>query len=612
MRIKKLRSAFGYRLDHALVGGFGRQVLIYALAVLIFFLLFWGLAALLHIPLKSGKAEGFGDFWTLLFFFYDGGLEGTYASNRAFVYLVNIFGSIMMGGILIAAITNFFQNHTARAEEGLLRYRLSGHTVCIGYHDAIIPIIRPLLEKGSKVVVLTEQPATAVRDLIASQLDGTKARNVLVYHGLRTNREELESLRIDKAASVFVFPSPDYSDTDSVNLDVIDVLSQICEKEGRADMDCTACFEREISGAAFERADVNERIRKTLNFNPVVYCDSIARALLAGTAFGNQVLDRVAITDDSARFVHLFIIGLGEMGQALFCQAARQLHFPNYKTVSSRVTLVGEPQELNDIRSRYKEFFAATDILDISVRFIPTPELDTSLEAALADKDALVTMAVCLEESSSAQKIALTLPRAIYEQQIPVWLYKPDSDSIVKLIGDNSFYSNIIPFGGPGKLDMNDGALRIAQRINWVYTCYAQTGKVPECLPNQDEWNEVWIPAWNRLSVKNKWSNLHHADSIPVKARSMKIDSMTDAQLDTLTRVEHNRWIAETLLAGFRPPTEEERQMMVENQELKTAFKDKLVHLDICAFDDLLPDAGGADVRDYDRVIVQSIPLLVK
>ena len=50
---------------------------------------------------------------------------------------------------------------------------------------------------------------------------------------------------------------------------------------------------------------------------------------------------------------------------------------------------------------------------------------------------------------------------------------------------------------------------------------------------------------------------------------------------------------------------------MVENRELKAAFKDKLVHLDLCAFDDLLPDAGGIDIRDYDRVIEQSLPLIV-
>ena len=608
MRKKELRSAFEYRLDRALVGGFGRQVLIYALAVLIVFLLIWGFAALLRIPLNSGKTDGFGDFWSLLFFFYDGGLEGTYTSNRAFVYLVNIIGSILMGGILIAAITNFFQNHTAKAEEGLLRYRLSGHTVCIGYHDAMIPLIRSVLAKGGKVVVLSERPATAVRDMISSQLDAAEARNVLVYHGLRTSREALESLCFKKATSVFVFPSPNYSDTDSVNLDVIDALAQICDKEGRTDLGCTVIFKQEISGEAFERADVNERIKRTLNFNPIVYCDSIARLLLAGDKYGNQVLDREAINEESVKYVHLFIIGLGEMGQALFCQAARQLHFPNYKTVKSRITLVGEPQELYAIQSRYREFFAATDLLDVSVQFIPPLQLDISLETALAERDALVTVAVCQEDSSEAQKRALTLPRAVYEQQIPIWLYKPDSDSIVKLMGDYSFYSNIVPFGEPGKLDFNDRSLQIAQRINWVYTCYAQTGKVPECLPDETELSK----AWDRLSIKYKLSNLHHADSIPVKARSMKIGSMTDAQLDILTRVEHNRWVAETLLAGFRSPTPEERQMMVDNRELKATYKDKLVHLDLCAFDDLLPDAGGVDVREYDRVIVHSIPLLVK
>ena len=45
----------------------------------------------------------------------------------------------------------------------------------------------------------------------------------------------------------------------------------------------------------------------------------------------------------------------------------------------------------------------------------------------------------------------------------------------------------------------------------------------------------------------------------------------------------------------------------------KSVFKtERLVHLDLCSYDDLLPDANGIDVRDYDKAIVKIIPLILK
>ena len=156
----KYRSRIGYKIDRTLSGGLGKQLLIYAGVVLVLFLLLWCIAVLIHIPIQSEKAEGFGDFWTMLFFFYDGGLEGTLPNNRWFVYLVNLLGSIVMGGILIAAITNFLQNHTTKAEEGLLRYRMKNHSVFIGLDDSIIPLLNSCVEQNRDAVILSEETAS--------------------------------------------------------------------------------------------------------------------------------------------------------------------------------------------------------------------------------------------------------------------------------------------------------------------------------------------------------------------------------------------------------------------------------------------------------------------
>lgn len=159
----RYRSRVGHWLDRVLSGGLGKQLLIYAGVVLVLFLLLWCIAVLIHIPIQSEKAEGFGDFWTMLFFFYDGGLEGTLPNNRWFVYLVNLLGSIVMGGILIAAITNFLQNHTTKAEEGLLRYRMP---VYIIYHTDFSSGRKEMIKRD----MLYSDDEQQIHDLFATEI----------------------------------------------------------------------------------------------------------------------------------------------------------------------------------------------------------------------------------------------------------------------------------------------------------------------------------------------------------------------------------------------------------------------------------------------------------
>ena len=626
MKLYRLGSRIGYKLDRTLSGGIGKQLLIYAGVVLLLFLLLWCIAILIHVPIESEKAEGFGDFWTMLFFFYDGGLEGTLPNNRWFVYLVNLLGSIVMGGILVATITNYLQNHTTKAEEGLLRYRMRNHTVFIGMNDSIIPLLKQCVEENRDAVILSEEVAADVRTTIGKYLSPKVYARVFVYHGERTNREEIEALCVTEASEVYIFPGLVFSDTDSTNLDVVETIARLCSNKGRTGLKCTAFFKDDATVTCFERSDVDKFVKQTLVFNPVIHGDSIARALLSGKVYGNDILDRDPITPGSDKFIELFIFGLGDIGRELFCQTARQLHFPNFDKVKSKINLVGSDADFAYFRARFREFVTIAEgesdqsILDIQLRsflMTDTSGVETALYDAISDPNSIVTIAVCIENSALALKQVISLPRAVFEDGIPVWVYKPDSRSLTDLIAKNSFYSNIVVFGDRDQYSFVDKSLLIAQRINWVYSFYSETKLVPKNLPNEEEWTQKWIPAWESLSIAKKWSNLHHADSIPIKLRSIGINSstkmdLTEDQIQLLAKVEHNRWVAETLLAGYRPPTDQERRDAIIDRRLKDMLKDKLVHLDLCAYDDLLEDMDGVDVKDFDKVIETCIPLMIQ
>ena len=243
-----LRSLKVLGLDRALSGGMGRQILLYFIIVVATFLFLFGIALIIGIP-KSDTTEGFGKFWSMLFYFYDGGLEGTDTTGRWFVYLVNIIGSILMGGILIATITNYLQSNRDKAEKGLLRYRLSNHTIFIGIHESMFPLVRTVLGGNGYVVILSELPLSEAKDKIISGLKGSiDSDHLIVYHGQRTNPDELATLRLNDAKEVYIFPDATFPDTDSVNLDVVNDISNLCSAKDGKKLKCTAIFQQDYSG----------------------------------------------------------------------------------------------------------------------------------------------------------------------------------------------------------------------------------------------------------------------------------------------------------------------------------------------------------------------------
>lgn len=625
---KHLRSPWVLKLDRALSGGMGRQVFIYLLVVVVTFFALFGIALLFKIRLVSEKVPDaeFSDLWKMLFFFYDGGLEGTRPDNHWFVYLANILGSILMGGLLIAAITNYLLSNRDKAEKGLLRYRKKGHTVFIGCHEAMIPLVKNVLNRNESVVVLSELPFDEAKDFILSKLNEMPADRVeklIVYHGFRTRLDDLESLCLNEARELFIFPSSMFQDSDSVNLDVVENISKkICN--GGRKLKCTTVFQHNAVVACFERDDVDLKLTDKLDFTPVIYGDAVAQSLLSG-----KRLDRESITEDSDKFVHLFVLGLGEIGQAVFTQAVRRLHFPNYKKAKSRITLVGEQSEINAVKTSYREFFAVADksekyaylgdFLDVSVNTILRDDMDgrdSAITEAVSNPDELVTIAICLEDSSEALRRAISFPWEVYDKSVPIWLYKPDSDSLVSLLrkednkGNKTFYSNISLFGDPENLsiDIDPKTMAIARRL---FRLYHNSGD----------------KQWDESDIKEKWSNINAACFIPTVLHSLclredEAERMNEMRLDTFYKVEHNRWVAATLLGGHRPPTSTERDEMVTRQGneafVEKAVKDDkknnhFIHIDLCASEDIVLVHNGkdvVDVRKYDRANINNIPKL--
>ena len=630
-------------IDRALSGGVWGQIILYVFLVVCVFLLLWLVSFILAIPLRSGHTavpeNGYTPFWSMVYWFYPGALFNSSAANRPFVYITSIIGSILMSGLLISTLTNILRSRAGRSEEGLVRHRLSGHTLVIGYNGSAAGLVARILEdEGAIVSILSEAPVKSFSQNLLSKLPKRQRSRVFFNCGDRTSAAEIASLRPQHAEAVFILDDPVREDIDSANIACLGLLSDACAgRSGR--LRCTAVFRNASTVTAFQRADVAEGIKDRIEFYPLIYNEVIAQNLLVFRKMGETVfppLDRERVTEDSNKYVHLIILGMSAMGEALAVEAARVCHLANASRRKTRITLIDNAIELREeaFRARYQTLFDVLDgqyaylgdFVDIDFAFVSgkaeAPATRSFIAESVDDPDAIVTVAVCHDDAQEAIDAGLNLPRVIYDRDIPVFIYQQRTAAILDTVGSASvsLYSQVYPFGREDDFfySTDNPSLRYGQRINYVYAVFFETGTVPTALPEPAEWKSRWIEAWNNLVVAKQWSNIYHADSFPFKLRGIGYDpdgdeplQLTPEEVERLSRIEHNRWCVEELLMGYRPATEEERAAVAADPVLKRDFRNRLVHVDLCRFEDLLVDAQGHPAADYDRIIVESLPLII-
>lgn len=370
-------------------------------------------------------------------------------------------------------------------------------------------------------------------------------------------------------------------------------------------------------------------------------------------------LDRQPVGPDSGQRIHLVLIGFDSYAEALAIHAALVAHYPNYRPedaepIRSRITIVsneGEGWEAPFI-TRYKPLFdnsfwrseedGGTDVrfhvpawygkrqefTDIEWEFLHAdPEgsfVQGRLGAWAADPKEQLTVAVSGCSDAMNLRWLKHLSPSLFEGQVPILL------RLKELI--SGLQGNVHLFGMAGaEPEMTRLLSEMGKRVNYLYTCFAGEGVIPVTFPPEAV-ERAW---WGKCSPRMRRSSICCVMGITPKLRSLGHDardvdayySLTEKEAGLLARTEHYRWCTDRLIAGYRPCTEEEHEAVRRNieqilearrtgqeppEDLKEKFKEKDIHYDLCAYDELGPDASGKDVRRYDYDVVAGIPLILK
>lgn len=124
----------------------------------------------------------------------------------------------------------------------------------------------------------------------------------------------------------------------------------------------------------------------------------------------------------------------------------------------------------------------------------------------------------------------------------------------------------------------------------------------------------------NPVIIKEKLSNIFCADCFETRAGEVKSESW-DEYNEALSRSEHDRWVVEKLIMGYRELTQEEHltdeYYAAADQDMKRQYRKKLkrnmkdpAHIDLCSYSELR--RIDPDSLKYDSFLMLAIPGILK
>lgn len=405
------------------------------------------------------------------------------------------------------------------------------HYVVIGGNDMVVGIVRQILAKiyedkrfGAKftrpyILIQTSRDVESFRRELFSELTEKEQKRIVVYYGNRNSIVDIRELRLMKAKEVYILGENIRTDDmesyhDTMNMECLKLLSQDIEdvkrfakKENKdSRLVCRVMFEYQTSFNILQTTDVDSNKIKFLPFN---YYEMWAQNVLICQELTSkdkclylplEGFEGIKSTEDS--FVHLVIVGMSRMGVAMAIEAAHLAHFPNYETkkIRTKITFIDKnaAEEMNFFKGRFKELFTLSnwrydhagdylvwkktytphgfdylggDFIDIEWEFISGsvehPAVQQYLSTSALNRNAKLTIAICLPENSRSIAAACYLPDDVYKSNSTqqVLVYQRLNDDLLIQINNNKRYCKKLRAFGMARECYNSSLVELSECV---------------------------------------------------------------------------------------------------------------------------------------------------
>lgn len=407
---------------------------------------------------------------------------------------------------------------------------------------------------------------------------------------------------------------------------------------------------------AIQMMDLPAGVEDKLEVYPFTMEDIWAKNVLVqlpGIADGDyRALDREGIGKESRCYVHIVLSGFNAQAESIAIHTALTAHYPNYQPkdkfpLRTRITIIEEGllSKRDAFVSRYQSLFdnsyyrtvdvqkhsidfhrpmyagKRSDFVDVEWEFVDSsinnPEVRRKILNWTEDNQQLLTFFICGDNDDQNLSDLLALPKLIFEKGYPV-LVQQSGSATAKALCDSAKYNSVRTFGMKDcGYDVTLPLVKLAKLLAYAYDFSYNNQCFPTKLP-VDKTEKIWK---DEKSFKLRNSCICNVMTIATKMKSLGHDAadasvfyaLTHSETESLAETEHNRWSVERLVYGVRPCTDDElANIRTDVKTLKQAYKNKDIHFDLRAYDELEEDGTGRNVKEYDYALTAIIPLLVK
>jgi hypothetical protein len=433
---------------------------------------------------------------------------------------------------VVRALMQIFSDPLKNARVSLLR----NHVLVCGLSQKGFALVKDFRLRRVPVVVVEWDKEN---DL----LENCRDLGALLVMGDATEELTLRKAACGRARLLFAV-----CDEDGVNAEIgMLAQSMVMRESGKAPLEIFLHIENLKLCALLRSHGVSERKAAGSRLRIFNIHENAARFVLK-----EHPLEGHGIAPDDSRSVHLIVIGFSKMGEMLALHAAEIGHYANGKRL--RVTLIDRQMKLRStpFRARYPQFDQVCEVEYWNEDY-EDPKVLECIERCARDETRILTIAVCLAEDGVSLACALRCTELLREVNTRV-LVRLDRDSgLAGLAGDSRVLSasRIRTFVVGGSF-CSEREIVEKDRTKLARAIYA------------DARSRDNAPHWNELDEESRNFHRQAADHVPVKLRAIDCDIVPAAQaasgkiefskteIELLAQMEHRRWRASRLLAGYR------------------------------------------------------------
>ena len=422
------------KFDRELSRGIGPQLSLLFSAVAVVFLIGVGALLLFQHKFESDYGQDFSTAYDAFLYIAHRFLGYNYYGDgnvtNSFIFVFSLFGTVLVGGILITTLSNIVQQRKEDIEQGVVKHEFKDHIVIIGFGDYATFVTKNALQKdkNAMVVLMTNQNILRVRSRLRVELPGDAMDRLFLIAGEMTSELDIkEKLSIRHAKEVYVLGEAKEFGVDSKCMECVKYISQARElaDDKESALPVYVHLQHLYSNKYIKSFDKPSPLGNASNvfFRPFCFYENWGRLLWGYFALPHYArLDFKPLEKDA--HVHLVVVGLNRMGAALVLQAARVCHYPQFAGEANK-TVISVIERNPDVVEEFKSMYPGLlQLEDVSVVFEQKEDgklhsfesFSSQLDKLAKDQNTLLTIAICYRDPDEAISAALRLPESVYYQ----------------------------------------------------------------------------------------------------------------------------------------------------------------------------------------------------